>query len=280
MTHSFERSAPLRKIVAVPEAAQNSRFYKIHPALRVCLSLFFALFLLGVVKISSLMLCLLLAVGMACWAKLPFLASLKRVLIMESFLVFTVIMLPFTHPGTDILTIAGVDLSQEGLSLAVRVLLIANSSTLMLLTMIGTIEPALIGRTLKSLYFPARFVFLIDFSVRYMGVLHDEYLRGREAMRARCFHFLSMRKKQNWFLWRQTIRQAHLHRYRAIGYLFAMGLVRAIERAESIYEAMLCRGYQDVRQYRFPICLTGYDRGVISIFCIFLGAVIAWDILG
>lgn len=259
MTHGLGPSVQLQSVAGRGKQQQKTRFHRTHPVVRLCLAVLFAVFLLTLSHLASLTLCFLLSIVMAFWARLPLLASLKRAVLMESFLIFTVILLPFTQPGTEIASLFGLSISEEGCYLALRLLLIANSSTLMLLSLVGTIEPALIGRVLGSLYCPARFVFLIDFSVRYIGLLHDEYLRGREAMRARAFQLLDMRQARNWQIWRRDVRQAHFHRYQSIGYLFAMGLVRAIERAQMIHDAMRCRGYQDINQYRYPIQLKIWD---------------------
>lgn len=271
MTHGLGQSVQLQAVAGRGKQHQKTSFYRTHPVIRLCLAVVFAVFILSLSHLVSLTLCLVIAIGMAFWAKMPLLASLKRAVLMESFLIFTVILLPFTQPGTEITSLFGLSISEEGCYLAVRLLLIANSSTLMLLSLVGTIEPALMGRTLGSLYCPPRFVFLIDFSVRYIGLLHGEYLRGREAMRARAFQLLDMSQAQNWLIWRRNIRQAHFHRYQSIGYLFAMGLVRAIERAQAIHDAMRCRGYQDIHQYRYPIQLKTWD--VIFAIC-FLGCLI------
>ena len=64
------------------------------------------------------------------------------------------------------------------------------------------------------------------FTIRYIEVLREEYLRLRSAMKVRGF-----RPGTNW------------HTYRSFGYLVGMMLVRAIERSERILAAMKCRGF-------------------------------------
>ena len=97
---------------------------------------------------------------------------------------------------------------------------------LVVLALIGTLPPVTLGHALYGLSLPAGLVHLLLFTIRYIGVLRDEYARLRLAMRARAF-----RPANSW------------HTYRSYGYLVGMMLVRALDRSERIMGAMKCRGF-------------------------------------
>jgi cobalt/nickel transport system permease protein len=98
---------------------------------------------------------------------------------------------------------------------------------LMILALLGSIEPVKLGHAMAQLRLPVKFVHLFLFTVRYIDVQGREYRRLRTAMKARGFRL-----------------RCDLHTWRSVGYLFGMLLVRGIERAERILAAMRCRGFQ------------------------------------
>jgi cobalt/nickel transport system permease protein len=157
---------------------------------------------------------------------LPARKTLKRMAMMDSFIIFMLVLLPFTMPGTPIFTLWGVEASWEGLWRAFEIGLTANAVILMVLTLTGTMEPVTLGHALLALKTPERLVHLIMFTIRYIDVLREEYLRLRTSMKLRGFR-----------------PGTNLHTYRSFGYLVGMMLVRAMERSERILAAMKCRGF-------------------------------------
>jgi len=98
---------------------------------------------------------------------------------------------------------------------------------LTLVVLLGTMDAVTLGHTLHHLRVPEKFTHLMLFTVRYLDVLHHEYLRLRGAMKARGFR-----------------PRLDRHTYRCFGYLVGMLLVRSLDRAERIAAAMKCRGFQ------------------------------------
>ena len=82
------------------------------------------------------------------------------------------------------------------------------------------------GHALARLKAPDKLVHLLLFTVRYLGVLHEELLRLRRAMRARAF-----------------VPRSDRHTWRVTGWLAGMLLVRGLERARRVSAAMKCRGF-------------------------------------
>lgn len=236
------------------DASRNDRLKLLDPRLRLITALLFALTVVSLQQIPLLLLTLLLALATAVWAGLSGPLLLKRLLAMEGFMVVLLIMLPFSVPGESLLTLGPFSASLAGLQRALEIALKANAVVILLLALVGTLEPVVLGHALGQLRLPEKLIHLFLFSVRYIGVLFDEYQRLRLAMRARAFMAGSNR-----------------HTWRTFGWLLGMLLVRSLERSERILAAMKCRGFngrlyllqqnswrrRDTRGLIFTFCLLG-----------------------
>lgn len=197
------------------------------PRLRICVAVVFAAAVVALSQIWLLSLALASSCAMLLASGLPLRATLKRMAMMDSFILFILVMLPFTMPGDVMLILFGWPASWQGLWRAVEIGLTANAAILCVLALVGSMEPITMGRALYAMGAPERLVHLLMFSIRYIDVLREEYLRLRIAMKLRGF-----RPNTSW------------HSYRSFGYLVGMMLVRAIERSERILAAMKCRGFR------------------------------------
>lgn len=150
-----------------------------------------------------------------------------RLLHVEAFLLLLFATLPFTVPGETLFTLGPLAASREGVWRAALIACKVSASVLVLTALLGDVEPARLGAALRALHVPERLTRLLVTTVRYAGLLRAEAGRLHEAMRARGFRPRSTR-----------------HGWRSLGNLMGMLLVRALERAHRVEEAMLCRGYQ------------------------------------
>lgn len=196
------------------------------PRTRLVATLAFAVTSVALAHIPALVLALFSSVMVMLATGLPIVKTLRRMAAMDGFIVFILVLLPFTMPGEPILTIWGFTASWDGLHKAIIIALKANAVVLMLLALVGTLEAVTLAKALHALHVPASLVHLLQFTVRYIEVLEREYQRLRAAMKARGF-----RPKNS------------LHTYKSFGYLIGMMLVRALERSERILDAMKCRGF-------------------------------------
>ena len=145
---------------------------------------------------------------------------------------------------------------------ALRIALTANAVVLMLLTLVGTMEAVTLGHALHRLKAPANLVHLLLFTVRYIEVLNQEYLRLRRAMKTRCFR-----------------AENALHTYRSLGYLVGMMLVRALERSERILLAMKCRGFCGQIPMLAELRFARRDGAFSLLFALLLGLLIALEVM-
>ncbi|MFD2143547.1 cobalt ECF transporter T component CbiQ [Ancylobacter oerskovii] len=150
----------------------------------------------------------------------------RRLLHVEGFLLLLFATLPFTVAGPSIATIGPLSVSGTGLWRAGLIALKVSASVLVLLVLLGDLEPERLGAALRALGVPERLCRLFVTTARYATLLREEARRLGEAMRARGFHPRSNR-----------------HTWNSYGNLLGMILVRALERASRVEEAMLCRGY-------------------------------------
>ena len=199
---------------------------KVDARTRIVAALVFAIFVVSLTGYAALLAALMFALGIAVAASLPLARTLKRVAAMDLFIVFMLVMLPFTTPGDPMFSVAGFPASYEGLHRALGIGLKANTVLLFLLATVGTLESVQVGHALYRLGCPAPLVHILMFTVRYVDVLHQEFARLVTAMKARGFQPGNNR-----------------HTYKTYGYLIGMLLVRAMERSERILAAMKCRGF-------------------------------------
>jgi len=224
MSHLFGHDQPL----SVQGGGQRSSSFvgSFDPRVRVVAAGLFSVMVVSLHQIEFALAAFSVAVATMFMTDLPLRLTLKRMAAMDGFIIVMLVMLPFTTPGTAMFTVLGAEASKEGLQHAVLIGIRANAVVLMMLSLLAGLTPVGLGHTLYRLRCPAALVHLMMFTVRYISVLHDEYHRLRMAMKLRGF------KARN-----------SIHTYRSLGYLFGMLLVRSLERAERVLEAMKCRGF-------------------------------------
>ena len=159
-------------------------------------------------------------------ARLPVRMVLRRLAMVNTFVLMLWLTLPLTYPG-EMVAAGPLSLSLPGLLLALMVTLKANTVFLYLITLPATSGATELGRALQDLGLPVKLCLLLLFSQRYILVVEQEYQRLHRAARLRCFRPSST-----------------LHGYRTYAHLFAMTLVRSWNRAQRVGMAMALRGFR------------------------------------
>lgn len=157
---------------------------------------------------------------------------LNRLGVVNIFIVFLWLFLPFSHPGNEAFRIGPLTATREGFLFALSITLKANAIVLATIAVLGTSEVFSLTHALIHLKFPRKLVYLFFFFYRYISVLHDEYSKMRRAITIRAFQ-----------------AKTNLHTYRTYAYLVGMLLVRSFDHSQRIYKAMLCRSFTG----NFPI---------------------------
>lgn len=174
--------------------------------------------------LAPALLAVLLALALFALARQPL--PWRRLLHLEAFLLLLFVTLPFTIEGHPVLSLGPLDASAEGFARAFVLAAKVTASVLLIALLIGGREPLHLGRALAGLGLPEPLVRLFIATARYIGVIGAEARRLRDAMRARGFR-----------------PRSNLHTWRSYGYLVGMLLVRALDRADRVEDAMRLRGF-------------------------------------
>lgn len=169
---------------------------------------------------------LALAVFLVVLARLAPGFLLRRMLAVNLFVGFLWLVMPWRfgwQPGQGLSAVY----NPAGVALAWLISIKVNAVFLGLLTLVGTSRTIDIFHALAHLKIPAKLVAIFILFHRYLFLIHQEAGRLRRAMRARGF-----RPGSNW------------HTYRSFSQMLAMILVRSLDRADRVYQAMLCRGFE------------------------------------
>jgi len=172
--------------------------------------------------LAGLLFSLLLTVA----AQLPWTKVLRRLLVVNGFNVFLLLILPLTYGGAETARFAGFDLSLSGLWLAVLITIKSNAIILIFISLLATSTVAKLGQGLQGLRLSQRLCLLLLFSYRYLGLIHEEYLRLLRAAELRCFQ-----------------PKTSLHTYKTYAHLLGMVIVRSWNRAARVQQAMILRGF-------------------------------------
>ncbi len=214
-------------LTASSTAHRHTYLNAVDPRARIVTAVIWSVVVVIASRISVIALALAVSTAAAMLSGLPWSVVLKRLLPLNIVMLLLALWLPLTMPGTPIWEVGPLAFSRDGARLALSIALKGNAVLLVLVALLGTMDATVLGHALRHLRVPDKLAHLLLFTVRYLDVLHREYLRLRTAMKARGF-----RARMN------------LHTYRSLGYLVGMLLVRSFDRAERIAAAMKCRGFQ------------------------------------
>ena len=230
------------------------------PAVRVILAMAFALVL-------SLMqgLCTSLAgLGISLVLALLLAPNLRRLcqnlLVANFFVLFVWLTVPWTMPGTALWNPGPVCFTYEGVELSLRVTIKCNAILLSFLTFMADMEPAGLGCALERLHVPAKLVFLILLTARYVHVIGDEWKRLKTAAALRGF-----------------VPGSNMHTYKTLASMLGLTLVNSMDRAQRVYEAMLLRGFAGHFHMLEESRPRGADRVLVLVCLIVLLALLLAD---
>jgi cobalt/nickel transport system permease protein len=166
--------------------------------------------------------------GMALVLSRPPLRPLvKRVALVNVFVLFLWLTVPLTMPGEIWARLGPVEVSRQGCLLVWLVTLKSNAILLAFLALVASMDAPTMGHALDRLGVPSKLVFLFLFTYRYLHVIAEEWRRLVTAARLRGF-----------------TPKTGMHTYRTVGNLLAMVLVNSFDRAGRVYQAMVLRGFQ------------------------------------
>ena len=227
-----------RRILMVCEsfADISTVISRVDPRFRVVLAAGFSL----VVALSRSMDVQWMALGIGLMlyfgAGMPLRSLIRRLMLVNGFILFLWLVLPFSVPGPVLFSLGGLQATVPGIEHSLHITLKANAVIIVCITLVATMSVAALGNALQALGVPPKICQLLLMTYRYIFVFEEESRRLHRAAVLRGF-----------------APSTTMHTYRTYAYMVGMILVRAFERASRVQDAMVCRGFKG----RF-YCLTTY----------------------
>ena len=218
-----------------PFAQGDSLLHQLDPRCKVVSAACFSFSVAALRDHRVLLLSFTFAALLLAAARLDTRRLLSRLAAANAFLAFLWLFLPWSVPGRTAAELGPLVLTDAGLAAAVTITLKCNAILMAVIAFLGTTRLLHLAHGLQSLRFPNKLLMTFIFCFRYLDVLHAEYSRLRSAIRIRGFK-----------------PHTDLHTYRTYAYLVGILFVRSHDRADRIYQAMSCRGFNGV----FPAFVT------------------------
>jgi len=209
-----------------PFADGASVVHRLDPRGRIVVAALFAILLATTTTYATALAGLALARLYLALARLPLRQVLVRLLVVNGFIVFLWVVLPLTYPGDPLWRLGPLSATRQGVIFTGLITLKSNAIIIALIALVATVPVVTLGQALHQMKVPDKLSHLLLFTYRYIHVFEQERQRLVQAMKIRGF-----------------VPRTDLHTYRSYGYLAAMLLVRSFDRAERVFQAMLCRGF-------------------------------------
>jgi len=204
----------------------NSSIHTIDPRFKVVMATLYAFAVALADGFPALLLSLAFSFALIELSRLALREVARRVALVNGFVLFFWLVVPFTYPGEPLFSLGPLTATREGVLVAARITLKSNAILIAFIALIATVSVATLGAALSRLGVPQKMVHLLLLNYRYIFVMEAEYHRLVRSTAVRGFH-----------------PSTNLHTYKTFAYLAGMLFVRASERAERVYMAMLCRGF-------------------------------------
>jgi len=153
----------------------------------------------------------------------------KGLISVNLFLFFCWLFLPFSIPGKEIFHFLKFSVTYEGIKYTFLITIKTNLIFITNFILIFLSHPIKVIHALHHLHLPKKLVNIFFLSTRYIPVIEREKNKLQRAMKMRCFRY-----------------QNNIHTYRTIGNLVGLIILRAYERSERIYKAMILRNFSGI----------------------------------
>ena len=165
-------------------------------------------------------------------AKLSYLDSFKRLLMLLPFGGAIIIFQPFIQPGNIIWSYSWLTVTDVGLNWAI-LLLVRMITTLTTIIIYSSTTPLQeMASSFRKLKMPRDLAMILSIMVRFLFLFVDELAAIRKSQRSRNF---SIHAKNTPYKWR--VKQ--------VGYTIGMMFLKAYEQGERVHKSMVSRGFSD-----------------------------------
>jgi len=210
-----------------PFALGNSFIHRLDPRIRLVSAGIFSIVVALSRDFQALIFAVLISFLLVILVQLPAREIIKRIILVNSFIVLLWLVLPLTFQGPDALTLGLLRIYSTGITMAAQITLKSNAILLALIALVATMNLAVLGNVLNWLHVPDKIVHLLLMTYRYVFLIEQEYQRLIRTAQIRGFR-----------------PGTNLHTYKTYASIVGMLLVRSAVRADRVYKAMLCRGFK------------------------------------
>jgi cobalt/nickel transport system permease protein len=196
------------------------------PRVKIIIALVFALIVAATRTIAPLIIGIFFIIVCLILVSIRPVMLIKRLAIVNIFVLFLALMLPFTTSGAVLFSYGPLTMTEEGIILAGLIVVKSNLIVLSSIFLLSTSSVFILAHALHHLRIPTKLIHLLVFTFRYFDVLSKEYSKLINALKLRCFK-----------------ARTNFTTYRTIAYLVGNLLIKSHDRSERIYQAMLCRGF-------------------------------------
>ena len=207
-------------------ATGKSVIHRIDPRIKVLLATLYSIVVAISQQFQTLGLALAISILLIFLAQLNLKDIAKKMMAIMSFLLLIWVIVPLTFEGETWFQFGPLTLTRPGIQFAAQITLKSISILTIFIALITTMTLATLGNALHRLRIPAKIVYLLLMTYRYIFVINQEYTRLRRAAKIRGFQ-----------------PGTNMHTYKTFAYFVGMLFVQATARAERVYQAMKCRGF-------------------------------------
>ncbi len=209
-----------------PFSIGNSFIHRTDPRLRLISAFVYSIVVAVLYGFPSLIASVGFSFALVRVAGLNGKAVLKRLALINGFVLLFWLILPFTAGGNILYSLGPLNIYETGVFLALQITLKSNAIIMAFIALVSTMNFSTLGHALNSLRLPQKFVFLFVLTYRYIFVIEQEYKKIWRSIKVRGF-----------------FPKTTIHCYKTYAYMIGMIFVRASARADRVYRAMLCRGF-------------------------------------
>ena len=244
-------------MIEEPFASGNSIIHRIDPRFRVAAATFYSFTVALCYQFEPLIAALTVSIVSVLLSGVGLKAVFKRLFVVNGFILLFWIVLPLTYKGKIIYSLGPVNIYLAGIVFAAKITIKSNAILLVLISFIATMTFATLGHTLSRFKLPEKLVFLFMITYRYIFVIQQEYEKIIRSIKIRGFK-----------------PKTTLHTYKTFAYILGMLLIKASDRADRVYNAMRCRGFNgkyysltdfkaDTKSWVFVTFVFGITVGII-----------------
>ncbi len=205
----------------------ESVIHNIDPRVRVICAIVYAVIIAITGKLLIALCGLGIGVLLIVLARLSVRHVLRRLLIVNIFIVMLWVILPFSVTGETVVKIGPFAASAQGVLYTFMLTVKCNAIVLMSIGLLSTCGIFNLVHALDHLRVPNKIIHLLFFIFRYALVMQHEYTRLRNTLKIRGFR-----------------PGTSIHAYRTYASVVGTLLIRGYERSEQVHKAMVCRGFK------------------------------------